>query len=308
MFSEKFKIGLGFAVASLIWGSTWLVIKLGLESIPPFYGAAFRFTVAVFILFLIITFRKMPLPLDKLSIKIYSIAGLMSFSVPFAMVYWGQQYIASGLSSLLFALYPLLVGIFSHLLLPSEQLNIFKITGIILGFSGIFIIFSQDISWNGNSLTVYAMLAVILSCVIQALSLVLIKKYGENVNAFHLNTGGMGIGVIILFLFALLFEDFNDVKFDLNGIGSILYLGILGSVVTFSTYFWMLKRVEAVYLSLLAFITPILAVILGSILLDEKLGKHVIQGGALVLLGILLSNGKQIFKIIYNKLETYEKS
>lgn len=306
MFSEKFKIILGFIVASLIWGSTWLVIKVGLNSIPPFYGAAFRFTVAVLVLYLIITFRKMPLPFDNLSLKIYTLAGLMSFSIPFAMVYWGQQYIPSGLSSLLFALYPLVVGIFSHLLLPTERLNIFKVSGIFLGFIGIFIIFSQDISWDTNSSAIYAMLAVILSCVIQALSLVLIKKYGENVNAFHLNTGGMGIGVIILFLFAFLFEDFNDVNFDLNGIGSILYLGILGSVVTFSTYFWMLKRVEAVYLSLLAFITPILAVILGSILLNEKLGKHVIQGGALVLIGILLSNGKQIIKAIIKTLGTHE--
>lgn len=306
MFNERFKIGLGFAVASLIWGSTWLVIKIGLNSIPPFYSATFRFTIAVILLYFIITLRRMPLPIDKLSLKMYTIAGLMSFSIPFAMVYWGQQYIPSGLSSLLFALYPLLVGIFSHLLLPGEQLNIFKISGIILGFFGIFIIFSQDIYWNGNSLTVYAMLAVILSCVIQALSLVLIKKYGGSVNAFHLNTGGMGMGVVILFLFALIFEDFDNVNFDLIGVGSILYLGILGSVVAFSIYFWMLKRVEAVYLSLLAFITPILAVILGGILLDEKLGKNVIQGGALVLIGILLSNGKQIFKVIYKKLGTYE--
>ncbi len=301
MLSEKFKISLGFIIASLIWGSTWLVIKVGLNSIPPFYGAAFRFTVAVLILYLIITLRKMPLPIDNHSLKIYIVAGLMSFSIPFAMVYWGQQYIPSGLSSVLFALYPFLVGIFSHFLLPGERLNVFKMVGIFLGFMGIFLIFSQDISWSGK-FSLYGMIAVITSCVIQALSLVLIKKYGENINAFHLNTGGMGLGVIVLFLFAVLFEDFKNIHFDLAGVGSVLYLGILGSVVAFSTYFWMLKRVEAVYLSLLAFITPILAVILGGILLNEKLGTHVIQGGALVLSGILFSNGKHIVKKIYRKL------
>ncbi|RCK75178.1 MAG: Permease of the drug/metabolite transporter (DMT) superfamily [Ignavibacteriae bacterium] len=300
MLSEKFKITLGFILASLIWGSTWLAIKIGLESIPPFYAAAFRFSVAVVVLFLIITLRGMPLPLDIPSIKLYTIAALMSFSVPFAMVYWGQQFIPSGLSSLLFALYPFMVGIFSHFLLPNERLNIFKVAGIILGFIGIFIIFSQDISWSGT-FSLYGMIAVITSCIIQALSLVLIKKYGENVDAFHLNTGGMGLSVIILFLFAFLFEDFNDVHFNIAGVGSVLYLGIIGSVVTFSTYFWMLKRVEAVYLSLLAFITPILAVILGAIILNEKLGTHIIQGGALVLVGILTSNGKYILKQIYKK-------
>lgn len=296
--SDKFKITLGFVLVASIWGSTWLVIKIGLHSIPPFYGAAFRFLVAVSLLFIIITMRKMPLPLDKHSINIYLISGLMSFSIPFAMVYWGQQFIPSGLSSILFALYPFLVGLLSHFLLPDEPLNIFKVIGITLGFSGIIIIFSKDLTWTGNFIT-YGMIAIVVSSAIQALSLVLIKKYGQNINAFHLNTGGMSISVILLFLFAFLFEDFSNVHFDKAGVGSILYLGILGSVITFSTYFWMLKRVQAVYLSLLAFITPILAVILGNLVLNERLSQHTIQGGFLVLIGILISNGKNILKIVY---------
>jgi drug/metabolite transporter (DMT)-like permease len=108
----------------------------------------------------------------------------------------------------------------------------------------------------------------------------------------------MLIGFVILALFALIFENFSDVKLDIRGVGSVFYLGILGSVVTFSVYFWMLKKVEAVYLSLLAFVTPILAVILGSIILNEKLGFHVAYGGGIVLTGILLANGKELFKRI----------
>lgn len=300
MANDRLKISLGFIFASLIWGSTWLVIKVGLESIPPFYGAAFRFIFAVIILLLIIKIKKIPLPLDKESINVYLLAGLLSFSVPFAMVYWGQQFIPSGLSSILFALYPFFVGMLSHFFLPNEPLNVFKIIGVVLGFLGILMIFADDISW-ASELTNAGMIAIIGSSFLQALSLVLIKKYGKDVNPFHLNIGGMAIGVVVLLLIAIVAEDISKIKFDFIGIGSILYLGIFGSVVAFSIYFWMLKRVEAVYLSLLAFVTPILAVILGGIVLNEKLDLHIFQGASLVLAGILISNGKQFINTLYRK-------
>ena len=295
--SDRVKIIGGFLLTSIIWGSTWLVIKVGLDSIPPFYAASLRFLVAMSILFLINLVRGSSLPTDTESRKIYLIAGLLSFSFPFALVYWGQQYIPSSLSSILFALYPLIVGIFSHFLLPSEPLNVFKVFGIVLGFSGVVMIFARDVEWNTGSATL-GMVAIIASSILQAWSLILIKKHGKDIDAFHLNFGGMLIGFVILALFALIFENFSDVKLDLKGVGSVFYLGILGSVVTFSVYFWMLKKVEAVYLSLLAFVTPILAVILGSIILNEKLDYHVAYGCGFVLIGILLANGKEIFKRI----------
>lgn len=300
MQNDRLKIIGGFILASVIWGSTWLAIKIGLGSIPPFFGAAFRFLIAMIVLLAVIRFQGIEFQHDKKSTQLYLISGLLAFGVPFALVYWGQQYIPSGLSSILFALYPFIVGILSHLMLPSEPLNTFKVSGIMLGFLGIFIIFSQDISWSGDY-TTFGMLAIILSSILQGYSLILIKKHGKHLNPFNLNLGGMTIGAIVLFCFALIFENPSDVHFDVKGVGSILYLGVLGSVVTFSVYFWMLKRVEAVYLSLLAFVTPILAVLLGGLVLHEKLGVHVLQGGGLVLLGILVANSKDFFKSIYKK-------
>ncbi|MDI6780002.1 MAG: DMT family transporter [Bacteroidota bacterium] len=298
MQNEKLKITSGFLITAVIWGSTWMVIKVGLESIPPFYGAAFRFFVAVSILFIINIVRGSKIPSDKDSRKVYYMAGLLSFSIPFALVYWGQQYIPSGLSSILFALYPLIVGIFSHFMLRSEPLNIFKISGIILGFSGVVMIFVRDIHWDTENTTL-GMAAIIISSILQALSLVLIKKYGKDMDPFHLNFGGMLIGLLLLLLFAVTFENASDIKLDSIGIGSVLYLGILGSVVTFSIYFWMLKHIEAVYLSLLAFVTPILAIILGAIILNEKLDVQIFYGGAFVFTGILLANGKDLLKSIF---------
>lgn len=296
MKSEKSLIVIGFILISIIWGSTWLVIKIGLESIPPFYGIAIRFTIASVILFLIMRLRGESFPLDRTSIFIYLNLAVLSFSFPFALVYWGEQYIASGLASILFAAYPFVVAIGSHLFLPTERLNIFKTTGIVLGFTGVILFFWSDIHIGENSM--WGMAAIIGSTIMQGSSLVILKRINHPISPTALSFGGMAIGILIMYPMAFLFEDFSSLRFDEKGIGSILYLGTLGTVVTFIVYYWLLKRVEIIYLSLVSFITPILAVILGAIILHESLTPRIFSGSALVLLGILIANGKDLLTVL----------
>lgn len=299
MKSEKPLMVLGFVVISLIWGSTWLAIKLGLESIPPFYGIAFRFSLAVLILYVMMKLRSEVFPLDTAALKLYAVLGLCSFSIPFGFVYWGQQYISSGLASILFGVYPFVVAIFSHITLQNEKINIYKFSGIMLGFVGVAIIFWEDIHIGEVATT--GMFAILAATVLQGFSLVVIKKHGKQISSFALNLGGMLVGVPVMYLMALLAEDFSAVRFDAIGIGTIVYLGTLGTVVTFVVYFWLLKRVEAVYMSLVSFVTPIIAVILGALLLDEKFSPRVFAGAAFVLLGILMANGKDIIETVRNQ-------
>jgi drug/metabolite transporter (DMT)-like permease len=105
----------------------------------------------------------------------------------------------------------------------------------------------------------------------------------------------MSVAGGILFLAGSLFESLSSVTWDAAAIGSILYLSVVGSVIAFVTYHWLLKRVEAVYLSLVSFINPIIAVILGAMVLDETLAASVFVGAALVLVGILIANGRQLY-------------
>ncbi len=292
MKSEKLLVAGGLVVVCTIWGSTWLAIKIGLDSVPPFYGVAIRFTVAVLILAIIAAARRMRVPLDRSSVSVYLTLGVLSFSFPYALVYWGEQYVASGLASLLFSIYPFVVAGLSHLMLPNERLNLPKVGGIILGFLGVLVIFWSDIG-KGHSTTL-GMIAILLSTVLQAAALVIVKKHGHHVDPVAMNLGGMAIGVVIMAVVALATENLASVRLDSKGLGSILYLGSFGSVATFVTYFWLLKRVEAVYLSLTSFITPVLAVILGAVLLGEALSSHAYGGATLVLAGILAANSPEV--------------
>jgi drug/metabolite transporter (DMT)-like permease len=297
--SERLVVASGFILISLIWGSTWLAIKIGLESVPPFFGVALRFTVAMIILAIIQWIRGHRLPSNRKSILCYLTVGVLSFSFPFALVYWGEQYVPSGLTAILFAVNPFIVALGSHLYLPGERSNVFKFGGIVVGFAGIGYIFWNDLSLDVAG--VRGMGAILISTIMQGISLVTVKRIAQHLSPAELSLGGMLFGVPLLYILAFAFELPSSINLDLKGAGSILYLGLFGTVITFLTYYWLLKRVEAVYLSLVAFVTPVLAVILGSVVLNERLESHVFSGAGLVLAGIVIVNSKDLYLALMDR-------
>lgn len=289
MRSERALVLAGFAAISIVWGSTWLAIKIGLESISPVFGVAIRFTLAAVILFAIVRFRGERLSWGRENLPVFLVLGFLSFSFPFVLVYWGEQYIGSGLASILFATYPFVVAVFSHLFLPGEPLSAFKVGGTLLGFAGVVVIFWADLA--GGTAGFPGMAAIVLSTVLQGFSLVSVKRMGKHIAPVQLTLGGMAVSVVVLWTMAFALEDPSALRFDAAGIGSIVYLGTFGSVLTFVVYYWLLKRVEALFLSLTSLITPVLAVVLGAIFLGEVLPGSIYTGAAMVLAGILVANG-----------------
>ena len=296
-------VSFGFIIISIIWGSTWLAIKIGLDSVPPFFAVALRFSLAMAIIWFIQKMRGERLPVDRTSISLYVTLAVLSFSFPFALVYWGEQYIGSGLASILFAVYPFVVATGSHFFLPNERLNLLKISGITLGFIGILIIFWADIHVGEKS--TLGMVAVLASTLMQGTSLIIVKRLSKNISPASMSLGGMIFGVGIMYCLAFTRENISAITLDAKGVGSILYLGAFGTVVTFLIYYWLLKRVEAVYLSLVTLVTPVLAVILGTLWLHEALAPRVFTGAGLILLGILIANGRDLIAAVQNHKQRY---
>lgn len=295
--SERFRVYLSYVLICTIWGSTWLVIKIGLETMTPLVGAGLRFLVATTLLFLLIKIRRVKIPWNRGERWFYAVVALTSFSIPFALVYWGEQYISSGLTSIIFAVYPFTVALFSFLFLPNEKVTVWKISGIVFGFIGVFTIFSNDLAASDpNSLR--GMGAVLLSALLQGYSVIAIKRHGHSIHPFAITFVPMLIGAVLLLTTGVLFEDLSRIRFTVGAVLAIVYLGVFGSVVTFVSYFWLLKRVEAVFLSLSAFITPIIAVVLGVIVLGEQLSPRVFLGAAFVLGGIAVANFAELRKYL----------
>lgn len=215
--------------------------------------------------------------------------GLFTFIIPFALIYWAEQFVPSGLASVLFAVYPFFVVIFSYFLIPAETIGFSKLIGVIIGFAGILVIFGKDLSGNLTSYLI-GMFAIVIGGMFQAGIAVLIKRYGQHLNPLTMNFIPMTIAGFSLLILGLFMEDFSSLRFNVYAVLSIAYLGIFGSIVTFTSYFWLLKRVNVIMLSLMAFITPIVALVLGWLTYNEKLTANHLWGSMLVLTGLLWAN------------------
>jgi drug/metabolite transporter (DMT)-like permease len=295
--SERFRVYLSYILVCSIWGSTWLVIKIGLETMTPLLAAGCRFLVAGALLFTLIKLRGVKIPWNRKERMFYVVVALTSFSIPFALVYWGELYIPSGLSSIIFSVYPFTVALFAFLFLPNEKITVWKISGIVVGFFGVVVIFLNDIH-TSSPMASWGMAAVFASAVIQGYSVIVIKKHGHAIHPFAITFVPMLIGAALLLTASAVLEDHSKIDFTARTVLSIFYLGIFGSVATFVSYFWLLKRVEAVILSLTSFITPIIAVVLGVVVLGEQFSSRTFLGAALVLGGIAVSNYAELVKYL----------
>lgn len=284
-----------YLLLCIIWGTTWVAIKASLESLTPFMSAGTRFLLASVVIYTIMKLNRIKLQTDNLSVKLYLLMGFFSFIIPFGLVYWAQQFVPSGLSAVLFAVYPFFVAIFSYFRIPEEKIGIVKIIGIILGFSGIVIIFSDSF---GAVISDYiiGMLAIVLSGAMQANIAVTLKKSGEHLNSLSMNLIPMLLAGFIMMLVSLATEKTSQNIFDLNAVISVSYLAIFGSVITFTSFYWLLKRVNVVILSLIAFITPIVALIAGWLIYMEQLTTRHFIGSVTVLAGLLWANAEAYLK------------
>ncbi len=300
MRSERYGIWLAYFIISTVWGTTWYAIRIGSETIPPFLSAGIRCCVAAAVLFAFLRVSGGVIPTSHVAWKVYAALGILTIGIPFALIYWGQQYVPTGLSSILFGAFPLWVALLSHFMLKNEPLDFFKVASIALGFVGVVLIFSSDLSIEGTQ-GVLGMAAILLSTCIQAIALIIIKKHGEPVSPTAMNFVGMAMGGVMLLVLSLLFESGQPVVWTWPAVASLAYLTIVASVITFMAYYWLLKRMDAVYVSLSSFINPIVAVLIGALVLEERLASMVFVGAAFVLTGMLVANGKMLYAKIMAK-------
>ena len=292
--SLRLKVLTGFAVICLLWGSSWAAVKIGLESVPPLLSLGIRFTLASIILGLIVLWKHLRIPMEKKFWILVFIMCSTSFTVPFVLIYWAQLQVSSGLASVLFATYPFWVALISHFILPEEKITSVRIIGIVIGFLGVIFIFNKGFSDVSLS-TFYGMGALIVGAIIQAFGLVFLRRLGEHAHPVTLNFCSMSLSALPLYAASYIFEDYSKMIFSTQTLGAILYLSIFCTVITFVIYFWLVKHIEAVLLSLSAIITPVIAVIIGVLVMRESITHGVYIGSALVLIGVLFTTLGDIY-------------
>jgi len=269
-----------------IWGSTWLFIKLGLDDLPPFTFAGIRFVIAATILFAVIKAKKFSLPRRSADWILLAVTGLLSFSVNYGSVFWGEQYISSGLAALLQATIPVFGLVFAHFSLPGEKLTSAKIFGVVMGVAGVGVVFSNQLSISGPR-ALAGSAAIVVGAACAAAANVLVKRYGAKLKPAILAAGQMVFGLVPLFLVGLPLEG-NPLRFHWTPVAivALFYLALVGTVAAFLLYYWLVQHMDVTKTMLIALVTPVVAVILGMLVLHEQLHWRTLAGGAMIISGI----------------------
>lgn len=270
----------------MIWGTTWAAIRIGLAGMPPFTSVAVRFAIATAILLTAAKAMNVRLGVEPHEKTLWLLNGALFFSVSYGVVYWSEQYVPSGLAAILFATFPLLVTLFAHLLLPGEPFRVRAGLGTLVAFIGIVVIFSEDLAKIGGPKTEIAAAVLLISPLVSALSSVTVKKWGTTIHPISLAAMPMAITTLVMTVLALLFERNRPVVWSKASIGSLVYLSVFGSAMTFTLYYWLLRHVRASHVALIAYVTPVIAVVTGVLFLNEPLTTRVLVGGALVIAGV----------------------
>jgi len=279
-----------YAFCCAVWGSTWLVIKIGLADLPPFRFAAIRMTLAC-LLMAPLAFRTSARP-TRSEIFWIAVSGLLQIGVSYALIFSGEQWIDSGLAAILFCSFPIWVGLFAHLWLPNEPWTSRAVFGAALGLAGVAVIqwpavASAFAARPGPLL--YGGLCVLGSAISSAISNVINKRHFATVSPIQNVWGQTLVGSAFLWLLALGLERGAAMRWTASSILAVAYLTIFGTALAFAGLFWLLPRVPVAVIGTIPLTDTIVAVALGAAILGETLGPRVLAGAVLILLGVLLT-------------------
>ena len=287
----KSKHWIVFITLGLIWSSSFLWIKIGVQEIGPMALVAFRMLFGALTAAGIAIYQKVEWPRDWKTWGIYAILGPTSLAIPIFFISWGEQTIDSAVASILNATVPLFTIVIAHYWLHDDKMTVPKVLGLLIGFGGVVLLFSEDLLASKH-LNVIGQLAVVLASLFYAWSAVFARKYTEHIKgvirgALPLITAGLFIWIIgptteKPFLFPSL---------PLTWIAA-LWLGVLGSGFAMIMFYYLLHEIGPTRTSLVTYLFPVGGVILGVLFLHEQLSWQLLAGTALIIGSLFVVNYK----------------
>ena len=276
-----------FLTVCLSWGTTWLGIKIAVETVPPLTASGLRFLIAfpLFLCFALIRGDSVFFPRSHLGFFVF--VTLCYFSLPYYLLNYGETHVSSGLTALLFSCMPVFILIFSALFLR-ERIYLSQVAGIAIGFASLFMILrSQGLSLEHDEFA--GVLAILAAALMRALCYVVTKKHGAEISVITFNTLPIGIAGLMLFLAGLGLEQPQFAAISARSWAALTYLGLCASVGGFIVYFFLLKRLSPVILSFVFIIFPVFAVIIGSWYEGLPISRDLALYSALLLTGFAIT-------------------
>jgi drug/metabolite transporter (DMT)-like permease len=281
-----------FALAAvcIIWGTTYLALRIAVLSFPPFLFTAIRQTSAgLLLLGFMFLVAKAPLP-SKEHLWRQAIGGFFMITLGNGLVAWGEMHVPSGIAAIICSLMPALVIIMNIMIHRDERPNFPIVAGVVLGLVGIVVMFSEDLNSFSKSEYILGIIMIFTAALAWAGGSIWIKKRNTETNLF-VNAGlQMFFGGFLLFPLSLAFDDLHSVSFSADVAYSLLYLIFIGSLVAYASYAYVLRKLPMTIVSLYAYINPLVAVVLGWLVLNETLNSRIWFAIILTVMGIYIVN------------------
>jgi drug/metabolite transporter (DMT)-like permease len=279
-----------FLALGFIWGSSYLFIKIGLGSIPPLTLIAGRLTLGALLLLAVVLVARQETPRTARMYGHLLVMAVVNIIVPFALITYGEQTIDSALASILTATVPLTVIVLAPLFLPDERVTLARIAGLAVGFAGVILLVAPDLVNLGDA-DLRGELMLLGAAVAYGVGNVYSRRHVRGLRPMIPALFQVGFAAVIMVPVAILVDrPFTDVHPAPEAVFAVVWLGILGSGVAYLAYFTVLRTWGATRTSMVAYLLPVVGIVLGGLVLNEPVTLNRLAGTALVIAGIAIVN------------------
>ena len=274
-------------VLGIIWGSSYMFIRIAVAEVPAITLVAARLVLASLILMIALRALGRRIPRDRTLWGAYAVMGILSGALPYVLISWGEQYIHSSLAALLQATMPIFTVILALFLAGDERLSWSSVLGVLLGFVGVAILMIPDLR-QGLQTSLLGQLAIVASSLSYAGATIFARNRLRDQPPLTSTMGQMTTGAVFVLPLSLLIDRPFTLVPSPAAIASWLALTILGTVVAYVIYYALIERTSATFVSTVTYVIPIVGLILGAIVLGEPVTINLLASTVLIIVGVLL--------------------
>ena len=281
-----------FTLLGLIWGSSFLWIKIAVDDVHPFVLVTFRVLFGLIGLLIVMRWQRQSLPRDRRTILAFVFMGIFNTAIPFVLIAWGETQIDSSLASILNGTVPLFTIITAHFWLRDEKITPPRLAGLIVGFVGVIVLVARDFKPGGLQGNALGQLAVLLAAISYAVALTFSRRYLRGTKPVVQSTMILIVASAVMGVVTPVVE--RPIQLPTLPITwlALLWLGVMGLCVAYLLFFYLNNAWGPTRASLVTYVFPVVGVFLGIIFLNEKPDWNMAIGSALVVAGILVVNLK----------------
>lgn len=295
--STERKIWFAFLLLALAWGTSFLFIKIAVQTTPPVTVVGFRLLFGLLGLAAVLTARGLKWPRDLTTWRHLAVVGVVNVAMPFMLITWaesGAQGVDSGTASVLNSTVPLFSIVLSGFLLRVERVTVGMVAGLLIGFAGVVVLFGRQGNGGADSGGLLPYLAIIAATFCYAIGTAYARRHLHGLPSVVASAGQLLMAGLVVMVFSLLLGDLNGqtvrAVFSWPTLGAIVWLGLLGSCLAYILYYTILREWGATRTTLVTYVTPIVGVTAGVLFLNEVLDWRLLVGGLLIISGVVAVN------------------